>query len=83
VNRNSYQSGQSHYYSHFYLKTEQTHEDCAIRMAKRTEEALRQIFRSYHLYLMKALNLPVKPKESNHQVYNNHQQQQEYEKPKP
>jgi hypothetical protein len=31
---------------------------------------------------MKALNLSDKPKEPNHQVYNN-QQQQEYKKPKP
>jgi hypothetical protein len=27
---------------------------------------------------MKALNLPRKPKEPNHQVYNSNQQQQEY-----
>jgi len=33
---------------------------------------------SYHLYLMKALNLSDKPKEPNHQVYNSNQQQQEY-----
>ena len=42
--RNSDQPSQSHCYSHFYLKTEQTHANYAIRTAKRTEEALRQIF---------------------------------------
>ncbi len=40
MKRNSAQSSQSHYYFHFYLKTEQTHADYAIRTAKRTENAL-------------------------------------------
>ena len=40
MKRNSDQSSQSHYYSHFYLKTKQTHADYAIRAAKRTENAL-------------------------------------------
>ena len=56
MKKNFNQPSQNHYYSHFYLKTEQTHADYAIRTAKRTEEALRQIFKSYHHYLMKALN---------------------------
>ncbi len=37
---NSDQSSQSHYYSHFYLRTEQTHADYAIRAVKRTGNAL-------------------------------------------
>ena len=40
IKRNSNQSNQSHYYSHFYLKTKQTHADYAIRAAKRTGNAL-------------------------------------------
>jgi hypothetical protein len=40
----------------FLLKTKQTQASYAVRAAKRTEEALRQIFKSYHHYLMKALN---------------------------
>ena len=38
--RSSNQSNQCHYYSHFYLKTKQTHADYAIRAAKRTGNAL-------------------------------------------
>jgi hypothetical protein len=45
MKKNSDQSSQSHYYSHFYLKTEQTQADYAIRAAKRTENAfLRQLY---------------------------------------
>jgi hypothetical protein len=44
IKKNFNQPSQNHYYSHFYLKTEQTHANYAIRTAKRTEEALRQIF---------------------------------------
>jgi hypothetical protein len=44
MKRNSDQSNQSHYYSHFYLKTKQTHADYAIRVAKRTGNALRQLY---------------------------------------
>jgi hypothetical protein len=40
MKRNSDQSSQSHYYSHFYLKTKQTHADYAVRAAKRRENAL-------------------------------------------
>jgi hypothetical protein len=40
IKKNSYQSSQSHYYSHFYLKSKQTHADYAIHAAKRTENAL-------------------------------------------
>ena len=40
MKKNSDQSSLSHYYSHFYLKTKQTHADYAIRAAKRTENAL-------------------------------------------
>jgi hypothetical protein len=43
MKKNFNQPSQNHYYSHFYLKTEQTHADYAIRTAKRTEDALRQI----------------------------------------
>jgi hypothetical protein len=42
--RNSNQSNQSRYYSHFYLKTKQKHANYAIRAAKRTGNALRQLF---------------------------------------
>jgi hypothetical protein len=42
--RNSNQSNQSHYYSHFYLKAKQTHADYAIRAAKRTGNALGNFF---------------------------------------
>jgi hypothetical protein len=42
--RNANQSSQSHYYSHFYLKTNQTHANYAVRAAKRTGNALRQLF---------------------------------------
>jgi arginine repressor len=38
--RNSNQSHQSRYYSHFYLKTKQEHTNYAIRAAKRTGNAL-------------------------------------------
>jgi hypothetical protein len=38
------QSSKNHYYSHFYLKTKQAHANYAVRTAKRTKEALRQIF---------------------------------------
>jgi hypothetical protein len=38
------QSSQNHYYSHFYFKTKQTQPSGAVRTAKRTKEALRQIF---------------------------------------
>ncbi len=44
--KNSNQPSQNHYYSHFYLKTEQTQADYAVLAAKRTEEALRQIFKA-------------------------------------
>ncbi len=40
MKRNSDQPSQNHYYSHFYLKTKQTHADYAIRAAKRTGNAL-------------------------------------------
>jgi hypothetical protein len=40
MKKNSDQSSQNHYYSHFYLKTKQTHTGHAIRAAKRTENAL-------------------------------------------
>jgi hypothetical protein len=40
MKRNSDQSNQSRYYSHFYLKTKQTHAGYAIRAAKRTGNAL-------------------------------------------
>ena len=40
IKRNSNQSNQGHYYSHFYLKTKQTHADYAIRAVKRTGNAL-------------------------------------------
>ena len=42
--RNANQSSQSHYYSHFNLKTKQTHANHAVRAAKRTGNALRQIY---------------------------------------
>jgi hypothetical protein len=42
--KNSNQSDQSHYLSHFYLKTKQTHANHAVRAAKRTGNALRQLF---------------------------------------
>jgi hypothetical protein len=40
MKKNADQPSQSHYYSHFYLKTKQTHVDYAIRAAKTTEDAL-------------------------------------------
>jgi hypothetical protein len=40
IKRSSNKSNQCHYYSHFYLKTKQAHEDYAIRAAKRTGNAL-------------------------------------------
>ncbi len=43
---NSNQSNQSHYYSHFYFRTKQTHADYAIRAAKRTGNALRRIYKA-------------------------------------
>ena len=46
MKRNSDQSNQSHYYSHFYLKTKQTQAGYAVRATKRIEEALRQIFKA-------------------------------------
>jgi len=44
--KNSNQPSQSYFYSHFYLKTKQTQPSGAVRTAKRTEEALRQIFKA-------------------------------------
>ena len=38
------QSSKNHYYSHFYLKTKQAHATYAVRTAKRTGNALRQIY---------------------------------------
>ena len=38
------QSSKNHYYSHFYLKTKQAHANYAVRTAKRTGNALRQIY---------------------------------------
>ena len=46
MKRNSDQPSQSHCYSHFYLKTEQTQAGYAVRATKRIEEALRQIFKA-------------------------------------
>ncbi len=46
MEKNSNQPSQSHYYSHFYFKPKQTYADYAILAAKRTEEALRQIFKA-------------------------------------
>jgi hypothetical protein len=43
---NANQSSQSHYYSHFNFKTKQTRPSGAVRTAKRTKEALRQIFKA-------------------------------------
>ncbi len=40
IKKNLDQLSQSHYYSHFYLRTIQTHANYAIRAAKRTEDAL-------------------------------------------
>jgi hypothetical protein len=44
MKKNSNQSDQSHHFSHFYLKTKQTHANYAVRAAKRTGNALRQLF---------------------------------------
>jgi hypothetical protein len=44
--KNSNKPSQNYYYSHFYLKTKQTQAKYAVRAAKRTEEALRQIFKA-------------------------------------
>jgi hypothetical protein len=44
--KNSNQPSQNYYYSHFYFKTKQTRPSGAVRTAKRTEEALRQIFKA-------------------------------------
>ncbi len=44
--KNSNQPYQTYYYSHFYLKTIQTQASYSVRAAKRTEEALRQIFKA-------------------------------------
>jgi hypothetical protein len=44
IKKNSDQSDQSYYFSHFYLKTKQTHANYAVRAAKRTGNALRQLF---------------------------------------
>jgi hypothetical protein len=44
--KNSNQPSQNYYYSHFYLKSKQTRPSGAVRTAKRTEEALRQIFKA-------------------------------------
>jgi hypothetical protein len=41
---NPNQPSQHYYYSHFYFKTKQTRPIGAARTAKRTKEALRQIF---------------------------------------
>jgi hypothetical protein len=46
IKKNSNQPSQNYYYSHFYLKTKQTQPSGAVRTAKRTEEALRQIFKA-------------------------------------
>jgi hypothetical protein len=43
---NSNQPSQHYYYSHFYFKTKQTRPSGAVRTAKRTKEALRQIFKA-------------------------------------
>jgi hypothetical protein len=43
---NANQSSQSHYYFHFYFKTKQKRPSGAVRTAKRTKEALRQIFKA-------------------------------------
>jgi len=42
--KNSNQQSQDYYYSHFYFKAKQKRPSGAVRMAKRTKEALRQIF---------------------------------------
>ena len=42
--KNSNQQSQNYYYSHFYFKTKQKRPSGAVRTAKRTKEALRQIF---------------------------------------
>jgi len=44
--KNSNQQSQNYYYSHFYFKTKQKRPSGAVRTAKRTKEALRQIFRA-------------------------------------
>jgi hypothetical protein len=44
MKKNSDQSDRSYYFSHFYLKTKQTHAHYAVRAAKRTGNALRQLF---------------------------------------
>ena len=43
---NSNQPSQNYYYSQFYFKTNQTRPSGAARTAKRTKEALRQIFKT-------------------------------------
>ena len=42
--KNSNQQSQNYYYSHFYFKTKQKRPSGAVRTAKRTKKALRQIF---------------------------------------
>jgi hypothetical protein len=44
--KNSNQPCQNYYYFHFYFKTKQKRPSGAVRTAKRTKEALRQIFRA-------------------------------------
>ncbi len=46
MKKNSDQPSQNHYYSHFNLKTKQTHANYAVRAAKRTGNALRQIYKA-------------------------------------
>ncbi len=69
---NANQSSQSHYYSHFNFKTKQTRPSGAVRTAKRTKEALRQIFLSYHHYLMKALDCNINKKKKKKKTTKNH-----------
>ncbi len=44
MRKNSNQLYQNHYYLHVYFRTKQTHADYAVRAAKRTGNALRQIY---------------------------------------
>ena len=44
--KNSNQPCQNYYYFHFYFKTKQKRPSGAVRTAKRTKEALRQIFKA-------------------------------------
>jgi hypothetical protein len=70
--KNSNQQSQTYHYSHFYFKAKQKRPSGAVRTAKRTKEALRQIFLSHHHYLMKARDCNINKKNKEEKPQKDH-----------